>query len=71
MGGKAAEFFFSKENFIFLIFKDNVINNKPAYVLPHPSPLNAKWFKDNPKFLDSRIFQIEEAIHKVLGIEVK
>lgn len=68
LGGKAADFFFPKEDFTSLIFKDNIINNKPAFVLPHPSPLNAKWFKDNPEFLESRVLEIEEKIHKVLGI---
>lgn len=71
LGGKAASFFFPKEDFTSLIFKDNLINGKPAYVLPHPSPLNAKWFKDNPEFLHSRVHQIEEAVHNVLGLQLK
>lgn len=66
VGGKAAEFFFPKENFTDLIFKDNIINGKPAYVLPHPSPLNIKWFKDHPEFLESRVIEIEHRIHEVL-----
>lgn len=68
LGRYAAGFFFPKEDFTALIFKDNVINGKPAYVLPHPSPLNAKWFKDNPEFLNARVRQIEEAVHHVLGV---
>lgn len=68
LGGKAAGFFFPKQDFTSLIFKDNVINGKTAYVLPHPSPLNAKWFKDNPDFLKYRILEIEEKVHKVLGV---
>ena len=68
LGGKSTDFFFPKQDFTTLIFKDNTINGKPAYVLPHPSPLNAKWFKDNPQFLESRIYEIREAIHKVLGV---
>lgn len=68
VGGKAADFFFPKENFTSLVFKDNMLNGKPAYVLPHPSPLNVKWFMDHPEFLQSRVKQIEEIIHKVLGI---
>lgn len=69
IGGNAANFFFPKENFTELVYKDHVINGKPAYVLPHPSPLNVKWFKDNPEFFTSRIQQIAEAVHKVLDIE--
>lgn len=69
LGGKAASFFFPKEDFSALIFKDNVINDRPAYVLPHPSPLNAKWFKDHPDFLEKRLLEIRTAIHEVLGLD--
>lgn len=68
IGGKAAGFFFPKEDFTSLVFEDSTINGKPAYVLPHPSPLNVKWFKDNPEFLNSRVREIEETVHKVLGL---
>lgn len=69
IGRKAADFFFPKQDFAELVFKDNKINGKPAYVLPHPSPLNIKWFKDNPKFISVRVREIEEVVHKVLGLE--
>ncbi len=69
LGGKAAAFFFPKEDFSTLVFKDNVINDKPAYVLPHPSPLNAKWFKDHPDFLEKRLVEIRAVIHNVLELE--
>lgn len=68
IGGQAADFFFPKQNFSDLIFKNNRLNNKPAYVLPHPSPLNAKWFQDNPAFLKTRVFEIEKVIHEVIGL---
>ena len=31
-------------------FKNNYINDKLTIVLPHPSPLNIKWFKKHPEF---------------------
>lgn len=68
VGGIAAKFFFPKQELTSLVFGDNYINGKPAYVLPHPSPLNVKWFKDHPEFLNSRIKQIEKVIHTVLGL---
>ena len=68
LGGKAAAFFFPNEDFTSLVFKANSINGKPAYVLPHPSPLNAKWFKDHPDFLSSRVYEVEKAIHEALNI---
>ncbi len=45
------------------------INGKLAIVLPHPSPLNIKWFKDHPEFMEKRIFEIRKIINKVLEEE--
>ena len=66
IGAKAAKVFFPNENFNELIFKNNYINNKLALVLPHPSPLNIKWFKDHPEFMNKRIFEIRKIINDVL-----
>lgn len=68
VGSKAADFFFPNKDFTSLVFKDHVINGKSAYVLPHPSPLNIKWFKDNPDFLNVRVKEIETKVHEVLEI---
>lgn len=40
----------------------------PAFVLPHPSPLNVKWFLDHPEFERVRVKEIESAVHQVLGL---
>lgn len=69
IGAKSAKVFFPKESFNELIFKDNYINGKLAIVLPHPSPLNIKWFKDHPEFMKKRIFEIRNIINKVLEEE--
>ncbi len=66
IGGIAAEFFFPGEKITSLAFEDREINGKPAYILPHPSPLNMKWLKDYPQFTEERIYEVREAIHKVL-----
>lgn len=66
IGRYAANYFYPKSNYKDLIFKDNRLNGKPALVLPHPSPLNIKWFKDNPKFLEERIIQIREIVHSYI-----
>lgn len=68
VGSKAEDFFFPNEDFTSLVFKDCVINGKPAFVLPHPSPLNVKWFKNNPDFMNLRIKEIEKKVHEVLEI---
>ena len=66
IGAKSAKVFFPKEDFNSLIFKNNKLNGKLAIVLPHPSPLNIKWFKDHPKFMKKRILEIREIVNKVL-----
>ena len=67
IGSKSAKVFFPKEKFNDLIFKDNYINGKIAIVLPHPSPLNIKWFKDHPEFMKKRINEIRKIIYNVLN----
>ena len=50
---------------MFLI-KNNYYNNKLTIVLPHPSPLNKKWIKDHPKFLNNRIIEIRKIINNII-----
>ena len=66
IGSKSAKVFFPNEKFNNLIFKDNYINGKLAIVLPHPSPLNIKWFKDHPEFMEKRIYEIRIIIYDIL-----
>lgn len=66
IGAKAANVFFPGEKYDELIFKDNLLNGKKAIVLPHPSPLNIKWFKDNPEFYNKRLLEIRKLIKDIL-----
>lgn len=66
IGGKAAQFFFPGRELTELAFADGTLNGKPVYTLPHPSPLNIKWFKDNPAFERERLPEIRQAVHAVL-----
>ena len=66
IGAKSAKTFFPNDNFNDLIFKDNYLNGKLTLVLPHPSPLNIKWFKDYPAFLGSRIKEVRDIVWNVL-----
>lgn len=68
IGGIAAEFFFPHEKITSLAFENREINGKPAYILPHPSPLNMKWFKDYPQFMEERIPEIRKVVHKALNL---
>ena len=66
IGRFAAEFFFPGEKMASLVFEDKQINEKPAFILPHPSPLNIKWFRDYPEFTEKRVFEIQKEVQRVL-----
>lgn len=66
LGRMAAEFFFPKKSFEELIFGDQELFGRKALVLPHPSPLNIKWFKDHPRFLSERLLIVRREVHKFL-----
>lgn len=66
LGNLAANFFFPRKRLNDLVFSDQEINGKLAFVLPHPSPINIKWFKDNPKFENNRLLVIRNSIYSVL-----
>lgn len=68
VGAKAAKVCFPNENFNDLVFKNNYINEKLAIVLPHPSPLNKKWFKDHPNFMEKRVIEVRCIINDVLNL---
>ena len=67
IGGVAARRLFPGEAFTPLVFRDQTLCGKPAFVLPHPSPLNVKWFRDHPAFEEERLPRIREAVHEALG----
>jgi len=69
IGGLAANFFFPDKKLNGLVFSNQEVRGKPAFVLPHPSPINIKWFKDNPQFEKDRVFVVRNHIHKVLYLK--
>lgn len=68
IGGYAAAYFFPGEKLTELVFQDLEVNGKKAFVLPHPSPLNMKWFRDHPEFQEKRIKKVSGIVHEVLGL---
>ena len=62
MADAATAFFFPGEDFSRLVVRDQLIEGKTTYVLPHPSPLNAKWFKDHPEFEAERMPVVRAAV---------
>jgi len=69
VGRMSANYFFPKKDFKELVFNNQKINNKLTFVLPHPSPQNIKWFKDNPEFFKKRLPEIKTKIHKILNLK--
>lgn len=68
VGSAAASYFFPHEKLTDLVFQDLELYGKKAFVLPHPSPLNMKWFRDYPEFSKKRVHEISKAVHEVLEI---
>ena len=66
IGRPSAHFFFPDRNFTELVFQNLVFKNRTAFVLPHPSPANKKWFKVNPKFQSDRLNDIRKAVHEAI-----
>lgn len=69
IGGYAASYFFPGKLLTDLVFQSLTLRGKPAFVLPHPSPLNIRWFQQHPAFVDKRLPEIRKAIHAVLHAE--
>lgn len=66
IGRRSARFFFPGRKLTKLVFQNLVLNNKPAFVLPHPSPANKKWFKDNPTFENYRLQSLRKAVQNAI-----
>lgn len=66
IGREAAFRLFPKREFTELVFQDQEYDGIPCYVLPHPSPLNVRWFRMHPEFETQRMPVIREKLHQVL-----
>ncbi len=67
IGAKAAKTFFPDSDYETVVFNNNIWNGKLTIVLPHPSPLNKKWLKDHPNFLNKRIYEVRDIINQTLN----
>jgi len=67
IGKQAVEFLFPGKNYQELIFQNQKLNGVRCLVLPHPSPANIKWFKDNPEFEKKRLPIVRRVIHRALS----
>lgn len=67
IGAKAAKVFFPNDNFEDLVFKNNIWNDKLTIVLPHPSPLNRRWIKSHPEFMNKRILEVRKIINDIIN----
>lgn len=68
IGSYASKLLFPNRPFEELIFHDQVLYGKKALVLPHPSPLNRRWFKQHPTFESQRILEIRKVIYEILEL---
>jgi uracil-DNA glycosylase family 4 len=68
VGRYAANFIFPGKEFAELVFKDQTLLGKPAFVLPHPSPANKKWLKDHPDFERKGLNKIRDKIKQILKL---
>ncbi|WP_286078881.1 uracil-DNA glycosylase family protein [Faecalibaculum rodentium] len=66
IGREAASRLFPKREFTELVFQDQEYDGIPCFVLPHPSPLNVRWFRMHPEFETQRMPMIREKLHQVL-----
>jgi len=66
VGREAASRLFPKREFTELVFQDQEYDGIPCFVLPHPSPLNVRWFRMHPEFETQRMPVIREKLHQVL-----
>ena len=70
IGKKAADFLFPGQDYLQLIFNDQQLHGKLAVVLPHPSPLNVRWFKAHPTFEAQRVPVIRQHVRDALGMDI-
>lgn len=68
IGKQAAQFLFPGKNYRQLILQNQTLNSIKCLVLPHASPANIKWLKDNPEFEEKRLPQIRKVIHQTLAM---
>lgn len=68
VGKAASDFFFPGSDFTRLVFDDHEVHGKRTYVIPHPSPLNVRWFKEHPEFEEERVLDVRKAVHDVIGL---
>ncbi len=69
IGRHAAAWFFPKQSFSELVFKDCTYQGCPLYVLPHPSPLNRRWYLQHPTFKQERLPMIRAQLHQLLELD--
>ena len=69
IGKPAADFLFGKKEYLCEhVFEDLELNNKQAFVLPHPSG-RSLWFNNNQnraRFEDARLNDIRNAVHDAI-----
>lgn len=68
VGSYAKNYFFPAQSLEECVFTTQELYGKPAYVIPHPSPLNNRWIKKHPEFAE-RMGEIRTCIHQLIHDE--
>jgi uracil-DNA glycosylase family 4 len=66
VGRQSAHKVLGVKDFTEAVFEDWQFDGVPAWVLPHPSPANRKWFKDHPSFAEERLPRLLAAVTHAL-----
>jgi uracil-DNA glycosylase family 4 len=66
IGRMASGFLFPGIEYEDLIFNDQRLFGAKTFVVPHPSPINIKWYKDHPDFLTERIPLIRRVVKEAI-----
>ncbi len=68
IGSVAARYFYQDRDFTSLVFDNHLmLRNKPAMVLPHPSPANWHWLAAHKDFETQVLPGVRQIIHRTLN----
>jgi uracil-DNA glycosylase family 4 len=67
IGSVAAKYFFPNVKFDELVYNENLtLRDKPAIVLPHPSPANRFWFVRHPDFEQIILPRVRQKLRQMI-----
>lgn len=68
IGSEAASRMFPKQKLDSLVFDELTWQQKPCFVLPHPSPLNFRWIQNHPEFERQVLPKLRQELAQALNL---